>query len=144
MHRSRAKRTLLTTLALVLAFAWAFPVYWMLNSAFLPNVVLQSATPTFLPFGGSLDNLRAVATEHGIDGITEERMSAAMYQPTLRDPDVIIRTAGEQRTSNFLVWQSAYSELVFTDVLWPDFDLAALTSTLAEFASRERRFGGRA
>ena len=63
MPRSRVKRTLLTTLALVLAVVWAFPVYWMLNSAFLPNVVLQSATPTFLPFGGSLDNLRAVATE---------------------------------------------------------------------------------
>ena len=63
MHRSRVKRYLLTTLALVLAVVWAFPVYWMLNSAFLPNVVLQSATPTFLPFGGSLDNLTAVATE---------------------------------------------------------------------------------
>ena len=63
MHRSRVKRYLLTALALVLAVVWAFPVYWMLNSAFLPNVVLQSATPTFLPFGGSLDNLTAVATE---------------------------------------------------------------------------------
>jgi N,N'-diacetylchitobiose transport system permease protein len=63
MRRSRATRTLLTTLALVLAVVWAFPVYWMLNSAFLPNVVLQSTTPTFLPFGGSIDNLRAVATD---------------------------------------------------------------------------------
>ena len=63
MHRSRLKRTLLTTVALVLAFAWAFPVYWMLNSAFLPNVVLQSTTPTFLPFGGSFDNLVTVATD---------------------------------------------------------------------------------
>ncbi|HEX6917441.1 MAG TPA: carbohydrate ABC transporter permease [Phycicoccus sp.] len=63
MPRSRASRTLLTVLALVLAVVWAFPVYWMLNSAFLPNVVLQSATPTFLPFGGSLDNLRAVVTD---------------------------------------------------------------------------------
>lgn len=63
MHRSRAKRLALTTLALVLAVVWAFPVYWMLNSAFLPNVVLQSANPTFLPFGGSLDNVRAVATD---------------------------------------------------------------------------------
>jgi N,N'-diacetylchitobiose transport system permease protein len=63
MRRSRATRALLTSLALVLAVVWAFPVYWMLNSAFLPNVVLQSATPTFLPFGGSLDNLRAVATD---------------------------------------------------------------------------------
>ena len=63
MPRSRTSRTLLTVLALVLAVVWAFPVYWMLNSAFLPNVVLQSATPTFLPFGGSLDNLRAVVTD---------------------------------------------------------------------------------
>jgi N,N'-diacetylchitobiose transport system permease protein len=63
MRRSRLTRTLLTTLALVLAVVWAFPVYWMLNSAFLPNVVLQSATPTFLPFGGSIDNLRTVATD---------------------------------------------------------------------------------
>jgi len=63
MPRSRTSRTLLTVLALVLAAVWAFPVYWMLNSAFLPNVVLQSATPTFLPFGGSLDNLRAVVTD---------------------------------------------------------------------------------
>jgi len=63
MRRSRTSRTILTVLALALALLWAFPVYWMLNSAFLPNVVLQSTTPTFLPFGGSLDNLRAVATE---------------------------------------------------------------------------------
>ena len=61
MRRSRASRTLLTVLALVLALLWAFPVYWMLNSAFLPNVVLQSTTPTFLPFGGSMDNFRVVA-----------------------------------------------------------------------------------
>ena len=63
MRRSRAEAHPAPTLALVLALAWAFPVYWMLNSAFLPNVVLQSATPTFLPFGGSLDNLLGVATD---------------------------------------------------------------------------------
>jgi N,N'-diacetylchitobiose transport system permease protein len=61
--RSRVSRTLLTVLALALAVVWAFPVYWMLNSAFLPNVVLQSTNPTFLPFGGSLDNLRVVVTD---------------------------------------------------------------------------------
>jgi N,N'-diacetylchitobiose transport system permease protein len=61
--RSRVSRTLLTVLALALAIVWAFPVYWMLNSAFLPNVVLQSTNPTFLPFGGSLDNLRVVVTD---------------------------------------------------------------------------------
>ena len=68
MRRSPTSRTLLTVLALVLALVWAFPVYWMLNSAFLPNVVLQSTTPTFLPFGGSLDNLRAVVGDPAFVG----------------------------------------------------------------------------
>lgn len=63
MRRSRSSRTLLTVLGLALALVWAFPVYWMLNSAFLPNVVLQQTTPTFLPFSGSLDNLRVVVTD---------------------------------------------------------------------------------
>jgi N,N'-diacetylchitobiose transport system permease protein len=63
MRRSRSSRALLTVLGLALALAWAFPVYWMLNSAFLPNVVLQQTTPTFLPFSGSLDNLRVVVTD---------------------------------------------------------------------------------
>lgn len=61
MRRSRTSRVLLTVLALAVSAVWAFPVYWMLNSAFLPNVVLQSTTPTFLPFGGSFDNFRTVA-----------------------------------------------------------------------------------
>lgn len=68
MRRSPTSRTLLTVLALVLALVWAFPVYWMLNSAFLPNAVLQSTTPTFLPFGGSLDNLRAVVGDPAFVG----------------------------------------------------------------------------
>ena len=63
MHRSRTSRVLLTVLALAIALVWAFPVYWMLNSAFLPNVVLQSTTPTFVPFGGSLDNFRTVVSD---------------------------------------------------------------------------------
>ncbi len=63
MHRSLTSRVLLTALALAVALVWAFPVYWMVNSAFLPNVVLQSTSPTFLPFGGSLDNLRAVVSD---------------------------------------------------------------------------------
>jgi N,N'-diacetylchitobiose transport system permease protein len=63
MRRSRTSRVLLTALGLTLAAVWAFPVYWMLNSAFLPNVVLQQTNPTFLPFGGSLDNLEVVVTD---------------------------------------------------------------------------------
>jgi undecaprenyl diphosphate synthase len=59
------------------------------------------------------------------------------------DPDLVIRTSGEQRLSNFLLWQSAYAELVFQDVLWPDFGAAHLAEALAEYARRERRFGAR-
>ncbi len=58
------------------------------------------------------------------------------------DPDLIIRTSGEQRLSNFLLWQAAYAELVFLPIHWPDFDHAALESALAQFAARDRRFGG--
>jgi undecaprenyl diphosphate synthase len=89
------------------------------------------------------DAARRIAREHGADAITEESIGEALYLPDLRDPDLIIRTAGEQRTSNFLVWQGAYSELVFTDTLWPDFDLDTLAAALREYATRERRYGGR-
>jgi undecaprenyl diphosphate synthase len=61
----------------------------------------------------------------------------------MHDPDLIIRTSGEQRTSNYLLWQGAYSELVFRDELWPDFSRTAFEDTLNEFAARQRRFGGR-
>jgi undecaprenyl diphosphate synthase len=61
----------------------------------------------------------------------------------MHDPDVIVRTSGEQRLSNYLMWQSAYSELVFTDVLWPDFSRADFEAALAEYDSRKRRYGGR-
>jgi undecaprenyl diphosphate synthase len=62
--------------------------------------------------------------------------------PDLPDPDLIIRTSGEQRLSNFLLWQSAYSELVFLPTYWPDFDRAALEGAIREYQQRERRFGG--
>ena len=74
--------------------------------------------------------------------ITAERLSRFMDMPDLPDPDLIIRTSGEQRLSNFLLWQSAYSELVFVPTFWPDFDRAALEQAISEFARRERRFGG--
>lgn len=74
--------------------------------------------------------------------ITAERLSHFMDAPDLPDPDLIIRTSGEQRLSNFLLWQSAYSELVFVPTFWPDFDRAALEQAISEFARRERRFGG--
>ena len=76
-------------------------------------------------------------------GTTEEEFRAHLYAPDMHDPDLIIRTSGEQRLSNYLLWQSAYSELHFTDVLWPDFSRADLELSLAEFDARKRRFGGR-
>ena len=90
-----------------------------------------------------VDAARAIAADGGVEAITEDSLSGALYLPDLRDPDMIIRTAGEQRTSNFLIWQGAYAELVFTDTLWPDFDIGDLSAALREYGQRERRFGGR-
>jgi len=75
--------------------------------------------------------------------VTEEALVERFYAPELPDPDVVVRTSGEQRLSNFLLWQSAYSELVFTDTLWPDFGADALEAALAEYAGRIRRYGAR-
>jgi undecaprenyl diphosphate synthase len=74
--------------------------------------------------------------------ITPELLARHLDAPDIPDPDVIIRTSGEQRLSNFLLWQSAYSELVFVPINWPDFDRAALEGAIAEYRRRERRFGG--
>ena len=76
-------------------------------------------------------------------GVTEEAFAARLNAPELPDPDVVIRTSGELRLSNFLLWQSAYAELVFTDTLWPDFGEADLRAALDEYTLRGRRFGGR-
>lgn len=74
--------------------------------------------------------------------ITEETLAEHLYIPEMPEPELIIRTSGEQRLSNFLMWQGAYSELVFTPVLWPDFDRDALLACLDEYRRRSRRFGG--
>ncbi len=73
----------------------------------------------------------------------EEEFQRHLYAPEMHDPDLIIRTSGEQRLSNYLLWQGAYSELVFRDELWPDFSREAFEASLEEFAARQRRFGGR-
>ena len=77
-----------------------------------------------------------------IADVTADRLATYLDAPDLPDPDLIIRTSGEQRLSNFLLWQAAYSELVFVPVYWPDFDRAALEQAIVEFRGRERRFGG--
>ena len=73
----------------------------------------------------------------------EEAFRALLYAPEMHDPDLVIRTSGEQRLSNYLLWQSAYAELHFTEVLWPDFSRADFEAALAEYDARRRRFGGR-
>jgi undecaprenyl diphosphate synthase len=75
--------------------------------------------------------------------VSEPALAERLYAPELPDPDLLIRTSGERRLSNFLLWQSAYSELVFTDTLWPDFGADALRAALDEYAGRVRRYGAR-
>jgi undecaprenyl diphosphate synthase len=77
-----------------------------------------------------------------IDDIDMDTVTRCLDAPEIPDPDLIIRTSGEQRLSNFLLWQSAYSELVFVPAYWPDFDRATLESAIQEYQQRERRFGG--
>ncbi|HVY18318.1 MAG TPA: polyprenyl diphosphate synthase [Rhodopila sp.] len=78
------------------------------------------------------------------EDLTEDRFAGFLTTHDTPDPDLIIRTSGEQRLSNFLLWQAAYAEFVFLDVLWPDFDATHFDAALAEYARRERRFGARA
>jgi undecaprenyl diphosphate synthase len=93
-------------------------------------------------YGGRWDIAQAAAklAERG-EAITELSMDRAMALSHVPDPDLLIRTGGEKRISNFLLWQAAYSELYFTDKLWPEFDEAALDEAIADYAGRERRFG---
>ncbi|MCW5888859.1 MAG: undecaprenyl diphosphate synthase family protein, partial [Anaerolineales bacterium] len=76
------------------------------------------------------------------DEVNEETLSRYMFTAGIPDPDLVIRTSGEQRTSNFLLWQSAYAEWVFPQTYWPDFGPAELQAAVTEFANRQRRFGG--
>jgi len=91
-------------------------------------------------YGGRAEILDAAERYQGGG---EEAFQALLYAPEMHEPDVVIRTSGEQRLSNYLLWQSAYSELVFRDELWPDFTREAFAAALDEFTRRSRRFGGR-
>jgi undecaprenyl diphosphate synthase len=98
-------------------------------------------------YGGRAEIVEAtrVLVEEGTDprDIDENAIAARLYASEMPEPDVLIRTSGEQRISNFLLWQLAYTELIFVDTLWPDFDEHDLRHALAEYAGRRRRFGGR-
>jgi undecaprenyl diphosphate synthase len=92
-------------------------------------------------YGGRAEILDAARR---FQGGSEDDFRSHLYAPDLHDPDLIIRTGGEQRLSNYLLWQAAYSELVFREEMWPDFTRAAFEDSLARFDARSRRFGGRA
>jgi undecaprenyl diphosphate synthase len=91
-------------------------------------------------YGGRAEIIDAARS---FNGGAEDEFHRHLYAPEMHDPDLIIRTSGEQRLSNYLLWQGAYSELVFRDELWPDFTRDAFEASLDEFAARQRRFGGR-
>ncbi len=91
-------------------------------------------------YGGRTEIVDAARRFEGGD---EDDFAKLLYAPEMNDPDLLIRTSGEHRLSNYLLWQSAYSELVFSDVLWPDFDHDDLAAALEEYSARERRFGAR-
>ncbi len=114
----------------------------------LREAELQTATNTLLTlnvcfnYGGRWDVVQAAARLAAAGTpISEQTLSQALALAHSPDPDLLIRTGGEMRLSNFLLWQSAYSELHFSDLLWPDFGEAALDAALSEYALRERRFG---
>jgi len=91
-------------------------------------------------YGGRAEIVDAATRFEGGD---EDDFRKLLYAPEMHDPDLIIRTSGEKRLSNYLLWQSAYSELVFTDQLWPDFDRRDFEAAMMEYSARRRRFGGR-
>ena len=96
-----------------------------------------------LNYGGRDEIVRAVRTllQSGLKDVDAETLSDCMYTGGLPDPDVIVRSSGEKRLSNFMLWQAAYSEFVFRDELWPDFDEKIIDAVLEEYASRDRRYG---
>jgi undecaprenyl diphosphate synthase len=91
-------------------------------------------------YGGRAEIVDAA---RNFEGSSEEEFGRLLYAPEMHEPDLLIRTSGEQRISNYLLWQCAYSELIFRDELWPDFTREALEGSLREFEARQRRFGAR-
>jgi undecaprenyl diphosphate synthase len=99
-----------------------------------------------LNYGGRaeiVDAVRRLLEDEAIGGrVTERSIARRLYLPDAPDPDLVIRTSGEMRISNFLIWEAAYSELWFTSVLWPDFNREHLFEAIRDFQKRDRRFGG--
>lgn len=116
--------------------------------AMLEDALTQTANGTktlavALNYGGQHEIARAAAKAAAMGAVTVESIAAQLDTADLPPLDLLIRTSGEVRLSNFLLWQSAYAEMLFVDTLWPDFEPAHLTQALDDFAGRERRYGGR-
>jgi undecaprenyl diphosphate synthase len=152
IHRRRAD---LDALGVRVRWAGRRPKLWasVINELQQAEQITRDNTTLTLQFcvnyGGRAelaDAARAIAREAQAgrldpERVTEARLARHLYCPDIPDVDLLIRTSGEQRTSNFLIWQCAYAELVFTDTLWPDFDRRDLWSAIEQYAGRHRRFG---
>jgi undecaprenyl diphosphate synthase len=107
----------------------------------------RHSEPLDRDYGGRAELVEAarqlVADGVSPENVSEQALADRLYAPELPEVDLVVRTSGELRLSNFLLWEAAYAELVFTETLWPDFEPQDLREALAEFASRQRRFGGR-
>ena len=126
---------------------WELPDYLQEGFAWMEEQTSHCSGMTAVfavNYGGRQEILDAVnrILKSGLDSVDQETFSRYLYIPELPDLDLLIRTSGELRISNFLLWQSAYTELWFTDTLWPDFTEEEFKKALADFSRRERRFGG--
>ena len=126
---------------------WELPDYLQEGFAWMEEQTASCSGMTAVfavNYGGRQEILDAVnrILKSGLDSVDQETFSRYLYIPELPDLDLLIRTSGELRISNFLLWQSAYTELWFTDTLWPDFTEEEFKKALADFSRRERRFGG--
>ena len=115
----------------------------MLENALAKTAHGSRTLAVALNYGAQAEIVQAAAKAAAAGEVTEESIAANLYTADLPQLDLVIRTSGEVRLSNFLLWQAAYAEMIFTDVLWPDFTPAHLMDALDQFAGRERRFGGR-
>jgi len=113
------------------------------GAAAAPSTIAPSTTPSS-PSTAPSSPSTAPSSTSAAPVFTADDLRRRLYAPEMHDPELLVRTSGEQRISNFLLWQLAYSELYFSDKLWPDFAEEDLDAALAEYARRQRRFGGRA
>jgi undecaprenyl diphosphate synthase len=127
---------------------WRVPRGVLKRMAWAEDLTKDNTGLTFtiaFNYGGRAEIVDAVKqlVADGIepDDVNEKAIRARLYDPEMPDPELMVRTSGESRTSNYLLWELAYSELVFTDVLWPDFRKQHLADAIREFQARERRFG---